>query len=106
MNSAMPIASGVARTRARAAAQSVPNASGATYCQKSSSPRMTVSPGRASTPGMPCTMRKIATAASRIRIVAPAARAVVEKTRSPGRCLARTGGVAVAMVRGRSPVGM
>src|SRR5690242_15441810 len=79
------MASGSAIARAITAASSVPNTSGPTYARKLARPFR--SPGPAVRPGMPSTVRKIATPASATRMARPAARVRLAKTRSPKRRL-------------------
>ena len=85
MNSATETASGIAMSTASTAASAVPNASGAMYeirlLPSGSSDELAVIAGTDSP------IRKIATPASRARIVTPAITARLEKIRSPGRRL-------------------
>ena len=85
MNSATETASGIAMITASTAASAVPNASGAMYeirlLPSGSSDELALIAGTDSA------IRKIATPASRARIVTPAITATLEKIRSPGRRL-------------------
>src|SRR6478609_11751503 len=79
------MASGTAMSRARAAARSVPKSSGHTYTTKLEAPLR--SSGPAVKAGIPSMVRKMATPARAMRIVMPAARVRLAKTRSPKRRL-------------------
>ncbi len=83
MNRATPIATGTAISMAMVAATSVPKTSGQTYGRKLL-PLLTSS-GWAVMPGMPCTVKKIATPARMTRMRTPALSESPEKMRSPGR---------------------
>src|SRR5690625_1601115 len=98
MNSATAIASGVAISRASAAANSVPYTSGHAYDQKPSPSRMGASTLLAVIPGIASTVRKIATLARMIRMSAPAESERPEKIRSPRRWTGRAFSRLLAMV--------
>src|SRR3954454_9947738 len=103
MKSAMPMDSGTAIRSASAAAHTVPNTRGATYDQKFSAPFRSAAPRVRA--GSDCATRKTATAARMTRMMLPAATVAPEKMRSPGRCLARILGAAVAVTGGLLGVG-